>query len=317
MALENLSLTDVVVAIPTFRRPLWLARLLRALEALETSASIRVLVADNDADKPSGAQVCEAFERTGYRWPLEAIVVAERGISQARNALVAHALQRSQDDFFLVMLDDDEWPSAGWLENLLKIQRETGADIVQGPVRCVFARHPAVWAELANLSPAPRQGSGPIPRADAGGNVLLRSACLARARSGWFDPQFGLTGGEDKDFFVHMARLGASFAWAEDAVAHTSVPASRMGLGWALARAFRAGNCDLRITRKYDKSLRTLAREGAKLAGALVLSPVHFVFGIGSPERRARAAYTFARALGKAAAPLGGEYREYRRTHGQ
>jgi hypothetical protein len=85
-----------------------------------------------------------------------------------------------------------------------------------------------------------------------------------------------------------------------------------MRLGWALARAFRAGNCDLRITRKYDRSLGTLARESGKLAGALVVSPFEML----DPARRTRAVFTFARALGKAAAPFGGEYREYRRTHG-
>jgi len=309
-------LADVVVAIPTFRRPLWLTRLLRALEDLDTDASLSVLVADNDAEEARGLTACGELVRAGYRWPVEGIVVPERGISQVRNALVAHALARNPKDFFLAMLDDDEWPEQGWLEALLRVQRETDADIVQGPVRCAFAGAPPVWAVLSNTCVPPREGSGPIARADAGGNVLIASACLAAAPAPWFDPQFGLTGGEDKDFFMHMAQAGARFAWAADAVAHTSIPPSRMSLSWALKRAFRAGNCDLRITRKYDKSLPTLAGESAKLAGALMVSPLEMLLGAANPERRARAAVTFARALGKAAAPFGGEYREYRRTHG-
>ena len=309
-------MADVVVAIPTFRRPLWLTRLLRALERIETTARVSVLVADNDADEARGLQACGELVRTGYRWPVDAITVPERGISQVRNALVEHALALHGGDFFFAMLDDDEWPCAGWLENLLRVQRETGADIVQGPVLCEYPYPPPLWAVLANGCAAPRQGSGPIGRVDAGGNVLIASGCLARTNAPWFDPQFGLTGGEDKDFFVHMARLGVRFAWAEDAVAHTSIPESRMRLSWALKRAFRAGNCDLRIVRKYDRSLATLAGESAKLAAALFVSPVELIVGVASPKRRAHAAFTFARALGKAAAPLGGEYREYRRTHG-
>jgi glycosyltransferase involved in cell wall biosynthesis len=305
-------MADIVVAIPTFRRPLGLTRLLRALEDLDTAETLMVLIADNDADGRQGLEAAGALVRDGYRWPVEGIAVAARGISQTRNALVAQALARSDDDFFLAMIDDDEWPSRDWLESLLRVQRATGADIVQGPVLCVFEEAPSPWAVLSNRCAAPRQGSGPIARADAGGNVLMSSRCLVRAERLWFDPQFGLTGGEDKDFFLHMASLGARFAWAEDATAHTAIPRSRMSRSWALARAFRAGNCDLRITRKYDRSLTTLARESMKLAGALAVSPFEML----SPARRTQAAFTLARALGKAAAPLGGEYREYRRTHG-
>lgn len=309
-------MADVVVAIPTFRRPQWLTRLLLALAALETDARVTIVVADNDADDRQGLEASGTLVREGYRWPVEAVVVAERGISQVRNALVAKALSLHDGPFFLAMLDDDEWPEPGWLESLLRVQRQTGADIVQGPVLCEFPHVPKPWAVLANTCIPPRKGSGPIAQADAGGNVLIASNCLRAAPDPWFDPRFGLTGGEDKDFFTNMAHRGARFAWAEDAVAHTSIPESRMGLDWALKRAFRAGNCDLRIAFKYDRSLTMLAREGSKLAGALVLSPLAFVASAASPRRRARAAVTFARALGKAAVPLGAEYREYRRTHG-
>ncbi|HEY0104481.1 MAG TPA: glycosyltransferase [Rhizomicrobium sp.] len=309
-------MADIVVAIPTFRRPVWLARLLRALELLETGARLSILIADNDGQERRGLEAAGEIVRAGYRWPVEGFAVEERGISQVRNALVAHALAHRKHDFYLAMLDDDEWPSPGWLEALLGVQRTTGADIVQGPVSCEFAAAPPIWAVLSNTCVPPRSGSGPILRADAGGNILIASASLARAGAPWFDPQFGLTGGEDKDFFMHMAQCGARFAWAEEARAYTSIPSSRMSLRWALARAFRSGNCDLRITRKYDRSAATLLHESAKLIGALLYAPVDFALSGDDHERRMRAAFTFARALGKAAAPLGGEYREYRNTHG-
>jgi hypothetical protein len=294
-----------------------LTRLLEGLAALETDARLTVIVADNDANGRQGLEAAGMMVRAGYRWPVEAAVVEERGISQVRNTLVARALALREHDFFLAMLDDDEWPRRDWLAELLRVQAETQADIVQGPVLCYFPKPPAPLAVLSNSSRPPRAGSGPIAQATAGGNVLISAASLRRMGPPWFDAQFGLTGGEDKDFFTRMALLGARAAWAEEAVAYTTVPETRMTPDWALKRAFRAGNCDLRILRKYDRSVATLAREAAKLAGALVLSPLAFVAGAADPQKRAQAAFTFARALGKAAVPLGAEYREYRQIHGR
>ena len=56
-------MADVTVAIPTFRRPQGLARLLAALAKLRTDASVTVLVADNDAEGREGLAVCRAAAR--------------------------------------------------------------------------------------------------------------------------------------------------------------------------------------------------------------------------------------------------------------
>lgn len=309
-------MVDVAVIIPTFRRPLWLARLLRALEELDTGASVSVLVADNDAERHEGADVCAARNAAGYRWPLRSIVVAERGLSQVRNALFAEVLKTKGDDQFIAMLDDDEWPAADWLENYLRVQRQTGADIVQGPVICQFESRPSAIVELANTCFAPRLGSGAIDLVEAGGNVLLRRSCLSARTAPWFDPKLGLAGGEDKDFFLSLRASGATFAWAADAIAYTSIPASRMSRRWALLRGFRSGNTDMRMMLKYEPGVATVARESAKIVGALVLAPFWFLASAWRAEQRARAVYVFARAIGKIGASFGTDYLEYRRTHG-
>ena len=309
-------MVDVVVIIPTFRRPHWLARLLRALEALETSASVSVLVADNDAARHEGADVCAALAAEGYRWPLRAIVVAERGLSQVRNALFAEVLKSPGDDQFIAMLDDDEWPVGDCLESYLKVQRETGADVVQGPVICQFESRPSAIVEFANTVFPPRLGSGAIDLVEAGGNVLLRRSCLSRLAAPWFDAKLDLAGGEDKDFFLRLRHVGVRFAWAADAIAYTSIPASRMSRRWALLRGFRSGNTDMRMKLKYEPGAGTVAMESAKIVGALVLTPLWFLAFAGRAKQRARAAYVLARTLGKIGASFGAEYLEYRKTHG-
>src|ERR1700741_3630743 len=123
-------MVDVIVAIPTFRRPQSLTRLLNALAKLETQARVTVLVADNDAERHEGYDVCAALE--GYRWKLDHLIAPERGIAQVRNALVARAFEHRCD--FIAMLDDDEWREPQWLDAFLDVQAETGADALHGDI---------------------------------------------------------------------------------------------------------------------------------------------------------------------------------------
>jgi len=117
---------SVVICIPTFRRPRMLARLLDAIARLKTQARISVLVADNDAETHAGFDLCQAL--IDYRWPLIAVIAQKRGIAQARNTLIEHALKT--DARFIAMIDDDEWPQDDWIDQFLKTARATGADVL-------------------------------------------------------------------------------------------------------------------------------------------------------------------------------------------
>src|ERR1700754_1456147 len=112
----------VVIAIPTFKRPKSLARLLDAIARLKTDAEISVLVADNDAEAHQGFDLCARLAAT-YRWTLRAVIADQRGIAQVRNRLVAEALKSDAD--FIAMIDDDEWPESGWIAEFLKVQKQT------------------------------------------------------------------------------------------------------------------------------------------------------------------------------------------------
>ena len=133
-------MTDVTVAIATFRRPQGVRRLLEALAKLETTANVFVLVADNEMIRHEGYDVCRSM-CVGYRWPLDAFVVRQRGIAQVRNALVMRALQRPKMAF-IAMPDDDCAPEPTWLDALLRVQNETGADVVAGAMVPAFEAPP-------------------------------------------------------------------------------------------------------------------------------------------------------------------------------
>jgi GT2 family glycosyltransferase len=306
---------EVTVCIPSFRRPKGLAKLLEALGALETVAAVNVVVADNDSQGHEASDLCEAVRSKGYRWPLDCIVVKERGIAQARNALVERALSVHKGDF-IAMLDDDEWPSPQWLDEFIRVQKQTGADALHGAVLRDFETAPAVAAmNCADMRPW-RNRTGALAMIESTSNIFLRRACLEQMLTPWFDPRFALTGGEDRDFFTRLRASGAKFAWADEAVIHAHVPASRATLGWALRRAYRVGNSDMRVFLKYRPKLGARGRELAKIAGVFVLSPMMLVISAPIPARRGSALAKLCRAAGKTAALFGRHYNEYAVTHG-
>jgi GT2 family glycosyltransferase len=304
----------IAVAIPTFRRPRGLERLLTALAQLDTSADVEIVVADNDADGHEGADLCQKFAPS-YRWSLTAITAKERGIAQARNALVEHILGHS-DAAFIAMLDDDEWPSVQWLEAFLRVQAETQADALRGTILREFETVPGPWAtQLQGIAPV-RARSGLVDMIEGAGNVMIARRCFDGLARPYFDPAFALTGGEDRDFFTRLRRAGRRFAWADEAVCTEFVPASRANLDWALKRAYRIGNSDMRVFLKYAPAWSARAREGIKIAGAIILFPVLQLALAPLPARRAEPLCKLYRACGKIAAVFGRYYNEYAAVHG-
>ena len=303
---------EVIVAIPTFRRPQGLRRLLDALARLETEAQLTVLVADNDAERQEGLAVCAGLQN--YRWPLHGFAVEERGIAQARNALVERALECPCD--FIAMLDDDEWPEPGWLDAFVKTQRETGADALHGDILRDFETVPGPWAARCDgVAPLLGERTGAVAMIEGSGNVFVKRRCFEQLAKPCFDPAFALSGGEDRDFFERLRRQGFRFAWSKEAVVHAFVPATRATLGWALKRAYRVGNSDMRVFLKHAHSARDSMGEAVKIAAAVALFP--FLFAAGAATGTAvQALRRLCRAAGKIAAVRGRFYDEYAVTHG-
>jgi glycosyltransferase involved in cell wall biosynthesis len=308
-------MASVTVAIPTFRRPRGLERLLTALAQLKTTAKVFVLVADNDAEKREGFNLCQNLRKSGYRWPLEAIVVPARGIAQARNALVGRALAYP-DAQFVAMLDDDEWPCPQWLDAFLRVQRDTGADALHGTVISVFEKVAPAWALTCKGLAHLRKPTGRIAMIEGSSNILLTRESVEDLPKPCFDPAFGLTGGEDKDFFVRLRDQGARFAWVDEAVAYAYVPESRANWRWVLQRAYRTGNSDMRVFLKHPQRAAAFVVEVIKIGGALLLSPFMLAILGPVPNRRAEILCKMFRAAGKIAAFFGRHYNEYAVTHG-
>lgn len=251
------------VAICTYRRPEGLARLLAALPEACGDHAPQVIVVDNDGRDPRVAYV--AARAGGVRL----VVEPTPGISAARNRAFAEA--EAIGVTALALIDDDEWPVAGWLDGLLAARAATGAAVVGGAVAPVFpedaghlARHARFWSVL----PQARDGQ---PFVHATSNVLVDLRLIADVPRPLFAPEHGLSGGGDLVFFSRLQARGKAMAWAGGAAVFEAVPPERASLAWMRRRRFRVGNHMV-----MDEELRQgRARPMLKSLGLALRLPVY------------------------------------------
>jgi succinoglycan biosynthesis protein ExoM len=299
----------VLIAIPTFRRPEGLRRLLTAIAAMTTRADVKVLVADNEGTDGAGLALVRDFTPT-YRFPIDAIPVPERGLTSVRNAMVAHARKDGTLDY-VAMIDDDEWPTETWIDDLVAMQKATSAGIVGGPNLPVFAPGAPVWAMHCPLFVSDDMPDGPVDIVWGTCNLLLHKSVFAHSDSNLFDPLFNRSGGEDVDAFMRLKAAGHRFAWSRSAVVWDDVPLNRTTLAWITRRAFRIGNSNMlvQLRWKYGQHGRLVAFPSALAATAanLVLLAVFSL----SPKRRVTYYCRLVRSLGKLAFLTGRRSFEY------
>lgn len=305
----------IIVCIPTCNRPEGLRRTLLSIAALETRHELEVLVADNDAARQEGMAVVERLASQGYRWPIKAQLVEERGIPLVRNRLVAEALARPGVTH-IAMLDDDEAASPEWIDAMVDAAVTWQADVVGGAVLRELDSHVAPWAARHPLLQAKRRGrSGPVSLVDSTANVLIAASALRSMGDRPFDERMALTGGSDKQLFTRMARAGFRFAWAEDALVTELIPASRVTAKWLLMRGYRLGMTDMIVERFHRGRLRTLAGEAPRIAGGILVGTLGAAATFDRGKRLVRLGKLY-RAAGKIAGLAGIHYEEYRKVHG-
>jgi succinoglycan biosynthesis protein ExoM len=230
--------TAIDVCIATFKRPLALRDLLESLNSQDLSGfSMRIVVVDNDVHQSAHTVVDDFRSVSG----LEIIYDVEprQNISLARNRALSHL----QGDY-AAFVDDDETVCSSWLRSLLNALVQYKADVVFGPVISVLPVDAPFWAP-AQFKRA-MLGSGSEMKTGATSNVLIKRSVLAPVGQR-FDPSFGLTGGEDTDFFYRMYLSGRRLVWCEDARVFEPVASERLTLRWLRRRGFRGGQTFRRI----------------------------------------------------------------------
>ena len=303
----------VSVCVATCGRPIGLARLLGALEVLDLpeGTGLQVVVVDNDPEESARTVCREATAR--YAYSLRYVVEKSRGIPFARNAALAVALPESD---FVAFIDDDEVPEPGWLGELLRVQARTGADVVSGPCLPRYLQPPPRWIAEGAFHETPRHPTG-TPRPGAFTHNVLVHASVFRVLDRHFDESMALNGGDDREFFGRVSDAGFRIVWADDAVVHESVPASRATLRWLVGRGFRVGTSTAGVELRRGPRHRVVP---SLLAHGLYCMVKGAGLALGLPLRGRAFAVEglrlFSYGLGRIAGSAGYLHQEYRVIHG-
>ena len=198
----------------------------------------------------------------------------------------------------MAWLDDDEEASPDWLESLIAVRRETGAQSVFGPVLARAANdnnHTEFYEHLYTRTGPTK--SGACAKAYGIGNSLQPRAMFDEPVP--FDARTDQRGGEDDALFASWSDAGATFAWAANATVIEHLGAERTHLAHGLKRAFAYGQGPSELA-WAARNVPALARHmSIGAAQAIVFGAASVVMLAGSTPRALAMLDRAARGAGK------------------
>jgi succinoglycan biosynthesis protein ExoM len=273
-----------------------LRTLLKSLcEQICADFDVQVIIIDNDP-AASAKSVVEEFEGC-----IDIAYHMERraGIAEARNT----ALRVSSADL-VAFIDDDEVAPPSWISTLRKAVLDYDADVVLGPVHPLFSENTPAWVVRHPLFNQPSPPTGTRIHRGGTGNAMLR-------RTGFgidfplFNVAYGLTGGEDTDFFYRAYADGKKLIHCREALVYETVLPERTKIGWMTRRAFRTGRGFSEILVARWSTPRRLSWYALKLVQVTAALPLLPILRAVSYERYAVLLTRIYAATGQLSVPLG------------
>ena len=261
----------LAVTIPTFKRPEQLLETLTSVAPQIAAHHGVIIVMENEAENREGAQAATRFMAANGINGL-VIVVLKAGNCNAYNGGWRTLRDHFPNVAHIAVIDDDETADADWLNQLMQVQTNTGADFVGGPQVPVM---PAAASGIVHPVFRPAYSkTGPVPVLYSSGNLLLTRRVIDEMPFPFLDPAFNFTGGGDADFYQRARAKGFTFAWANDAILREPIPERRLEKNWLRARALRNGALSAIIERrKFGEGFLGRSRVILKSFGLLFASP--------------------------------------------
>lgn len=261
----------IAICIPTFKRPLMLKKLVQSIIECNLNRTliknINIIVVDNDVEKTAESLINELKERFYNSYNIDYFNHPIKGLSNVRNELIKKAWLFNPD--FIVFIDDDEYASPEWLNELVGTLSTTNGDMAIGPVISVFesrvSKYISCWFER------PIYQSNTKIKSIATGNLIIKTDSLFKNKI-LFDRRFNKTGAEDLYFGLQMLNKGAIAYWSEKAIVYETVPDSRANLKWLIKRIYNGANT-------YTNILKLEGRK-MELTKKIFISLIYIIAGI-------------------------------------
>lgn len=231
---------EVVVTVPTYKRPDHLLKTLESLRAQITSRSYAVIVMENEDEDREGAKAAAPLFESGALCGL-IIAAHRRGNCEAYNAGWQMALDTFPDFRHLLVIDDDEIADPRWLARMCGTAETLDLDIVGGPQKPVFEKDEYRFWECHPVFRPPYSETGPVPALYSTGNLLMKRHVLEKFSPAFLDLRFNFMGGGDSDFLMRARKAGYQFGWCAEAAVHETIPSRRLQADWIRTRSLRNG----------------------------------------------------------------------------
>lgn len=299
------SRTTVAVAICTYKRNDFLTRLLDALlvcaDRVQDRAAVGIAIVD-DTREGLARPVAEAFAGR-FELGLEYRISGRQNISLARNLAIGTAMEMGD---WTAMTDDDCEPPAHWLEALLDLQQQTGADAVTGRM---IRRVPEGSPKWITEQPFLELGVEELPDAAAMTsaatfNTMMSSEWLKAHPGIRFEPEMGVVGGEDMVFFRAARAAGLSIRFSERGFVYENEPADRATFGYQLYVYLWHGNSAALASLASGMSRPRMLVHGAASLARAWLRPIGRMLSGQPPQLRFCLAQTL-HAIGKMIGAIG------------
>ncbi len=234
-----------------------------------------IIIVDNDALRTAESVTNELTERFYDSYKIDYFNHPVKGISIVRNELIKQALLTNPD--FIVFIDDDEYVTTEWLNELLKTIISNNADAARGPVLAVFdtvvSKYISCWFNRESY-PDNFQLSTLTT-----GNLIIKRSSLQQYDV-WFDNRFNIIGSGDSYFGIQLLKKGAKFFWSANAIVYETIPESRANISWLIKRIYRGASTFtyvLKLEKEYFKIFKKILISLIYIIGgifALIILPI-------------------------------------------
>jgi succinoglycan biosynthesis protein ExoM len=299
----------IAICVPTYKRPTLLAKLITTVLNSNIDKTlikeIFIVIVDNDVDKSAEKIVNEFKKKDNVFFQLYYHSYPVKGLANIRNEIITRSLELDPD--FIASIDDDEYATPDWLNEMLLTITSNHADAVIGPVIPVFEsdvpeslRFHFTYHKITN--------NKRISFLETNNYIISVRFILEQKMR--FDERFNFTGSEDNYFGVQALKKGARIFWAAKAVIYETIPTGRASLNWLIMRNYRSA-----ITFMY---VLLLEKDYKKISKKIATSVFYLCIGLPSlilfpfPSKfKYWGIIKISRALGGFAGLLNLKYYEY------